>query len=470
MKSEFGIFGLGIMGTGLSRNLAMKGVALSLYNRHVKGYEENVATTAISRYKELSSAKGFDDLRSFVDSLSSPRTILIMVPSGNATEEAIGSLLPFLESGDIIIDGGNSHYEDTARRMRELKEKGIRFLGCGISGGAVGALKGASVMAGGNEDAYHQASVYLKKIAATNLYGEPCCTLVGPEGAGHFVKTVHNGMEYAEMQLLTEVYSILRWAVGLTPDHIAEVLSNWKNTEAAGYLLDITVNILRERDASGWVIDKILDTAGTKGTGGWAVQAAAAMGIPAMMITSALHARYLSGQRHIRIRLNDVTSVQSRKDASISTTDIFRAYQLARIINHHEGFAIIRAAAKNYHWNIDLSALSACWTNGCTIRSAMMNHFVTLWSEWNDELILHPFIKGIITSGWSGLRRINQIASSETVFTPCLVAASQYLSGATLRYPAANLVQAQRDYFGLHGFKRTDDDTGAIHHHPWRKD
>ncbi len=470
MKSQLGIFGLGTMGTGLSRNLALNGFVLSLYNRHIRGLEENVAAIAISTHEELSQARGFDDLKSFVDSLESPRVILIMVNAGTATQEVIDSLVPLLEEGDVLVDGGNSHYEDTTRRAVELESKGIQFIGCGISGGAEGALKGPSIMPGGSVEAYNIASTFLKSIAAKNLYGEPCCTYIGPEGAGHFVKMVHNGIEYAEMQLLADVYSILRWAVGLKPDHIAEVLSAWKNTEAASYLLDITVNILREKDPDGWFIDKILDSAGTKGTGAWAVQAAAAMGIPAMMITAALHARYLSGQRHIRIQLDEITRVQSKKNASLGTTDVFNAYQLSRIINYHEGYSIIRAASKNYNWNINLADLSACWTNGCIIRSALMNQFVTLWSEWNDELILHPHIKSVITSGWSGLRRVNQMASSEVVFTPCLVAASQYISGASLRYPAANLVQAQRDYFGFHGFKRIDDASGAIHHYPWKKD
>ncbi len=461
---------MGIMGTGLSRNLARQGYALSLYNRHLQGIEENVAAIAISTHEELSHSKAFDDLKPFIDSLQSPRVVLVMVTSGKPTQEVIDSLVPFLVAGDIIIDGGNSHYEDTNRRLKELNATGIHFLGCGISGGPEGALKGTSVMAGGNPEAYDVASVYLKSIAAKNLYGEPCCSLIGPEGAGHFVKMVHNGIEYAEMQLLAEVYSLLRWAVGLTPDHIADVLSNWKNTVATSYLLDMTVNILREKDGDGWLIDKILDSAGTKGTGAWAVQAAAAMGIPAMMITAALHARYLSGQRHIRVQLDEITKVQNRKNASLGTTDIFNAYQLSRIINYHEGFSIIRAASKSYNWNIDLSALSACWTNGCIIRSALMNQFVSLWKDWNDELILHPAIKEEITSGWSGLRRMNQMASSETVFTPCLVAASLYITGASLRYPAANLVQAQRDYFGFHGFKRTDDDSGKLHHYPWKKD
>jgi len=470
MKSEIGIIGMGIMGTALSRNFASHGYSLSLYNRHLRGVEENVAAIAISRYDELKNAHGFDELKPFVESLKTPRVILIMVIAGQATQEVIDQLTPLVDKGDTIIDGGNSRYDDTGRRLTELNEKGIYFLGCGISGGAEGALKGPSIMAGGNMEAYHVAGPYLKSIAAKDLKGEPCCTYIGPQGAGHFVKTVHNGIEYAEMQLLAEVYAVLRWALGLTPDHIADVLSGWQKNEAASYLLDITINILREKNNDGWVIDKILDSAGTKGTGAWAVQVAAVMGVPAMMITAALHARYLSGQRHIRVHLDEIGREQSRKDISLSTTDIFNAYQLARMINHHEGFAIIRAASKYFNWDIQLSNVAACWTNGCTIRSAMMNHFVSIWEEWNDELILHPYIKGVIMNGWSGLRRVNQLSSSETIFTPCLVAASQYISGASLRYPAANLVQAQRDYFGFHGFKRTDDESGAIHHYPWKKD
>src|SRR5688572_5623057 len=364
MKSQIGIIGLGTMGTALSRNLALHGFSISLYNRHLLSIEENVAAIAIARYDELRHAKGFDELKPFVDSLQLPRIILVMVNAGTPTQEVIDSLIPLLDKDDVIVDGGNSHYADTARRIEELEEAGIRFVGSGISGGAEGALKGPSIMPGGSREGYEAASVFLKTIAAKDLYGEPCCNYIGPGGAGHFVKTVHNGMEYAEMQLLAEVYSILRWAVGLTPGHIAEVLAAWRTSEAASYLLDITVNILREKENGDWFIDRILDSAGTKGTGGWAVQAAAAMGIPAMMITAALHARYLSGQRHIRVHLDDITRVQSKKNASLSTTDIFNAYQLARIINYHEGYSIIIAASKNYNWNINLSELSACWTNG----------------------------------------------------------------------------------------------------------
>ena len=458
------------MGTNLSRNLGRNGFSLSLYNRHLDGIEENVAKQAIATFEELKNAQGFDDMSTFVQSLDSPRVIILMIDAGDATGGVIDSLVPMLSTGDVVIDGGNAHYQDTINRVNDLHDKGIHFLGCGISGGTEGALYGPSIMPGGSKKGYAIAEPILKKIAALDYKGQPCCAYIGPGGAGHFVKMVHNGIEYAEMQLLAEVYSLLRWAVGLTPDHIAEVLSGWKNTEATSYLLDITLNILREKEGDQWVIDSILDSAGHKGTGGWAVQAAASFGIPAMMITASLHARYLSAQRHIRIHLDEISRVQSRKNASLGTTDLFHAFQLSRLINYHEGFAIIRAASSHYGWEIDLASLSAVWTNGCIIRSAMMNQFATLWETWNDELILHPYIKGVITSGWAGLRRINQVASSETLFTPCLVAASQYIAGASLRYPSANLIQAQRDYFGHHGFKKIGDRSDTVYHFPWKKD
>ena len=469
MKSQIGVLGLGRMGTALSRNIARHGYSISVYNRHLEGVEENVARRMIDIHPELKEAQGFDDLSSFVNSLDIPRIIILMVNSGDPTQEMIHSLIPLVKPGDVLIDGGNSHFLDTMRHIAELKDRGIHYVGCGISGGIEGALNGPSIMPGGSRNGYDIASSILKSIAALDLNGEPCCNYIGPGGAGHFAKMVHNGIEYAEMQLLSEVYSMLRWAVGLTPDHIAEVLAGWKKTEADSYLLDITLNILREKENDQWVIDSILDSAEHRGTGGWAVQAAASFGIPAMMITAALHARYLSGQRHIRIHLDEITKVQNRKNASLGTTDLFNAYQLSRLINYHEGFAIIRAASTHYGWNIDLAEVSALWTNGCIIRSALMNQFTSLWKSWNDELILHPYIKGVITSGWSSLRRINQVASNETLFTPCLVAASQYIAGASLRYPSANLLQAQRDYFGYHGFKKIGDRSDTVYHFPWKK-
>jgi 6-phosphogluconate dehydrogenase len=470
MGARTGIVGMEVRGLNLGRNLGLRGHALSFHAPQNKDGEFINTPHSITRYPELHQSTAYPDVSSFVGSLSPPRIIFSMVPVGKATDEVIRQLIPFLSDGDVLIDGSNAHYDDTTRRCRELEDKGIHFLGCGFSGGQDAITNGVSVMPGGSKTGYEIASPLLREMAATAVDGSPCCTYIGPEGAGHFAKIVHNGIEYAEMQLLAEVYSLMRWAVGLTPDHIAQVMSQWKESDASGYLIDITLKILQQKEDDHWAIDTILDSAGHRGTGVWAVQAAASFGIPAMMITAALHARYLSGQRHIRVHLDEVTRSQQRKNPSLSTTDLFNAYQLGRIINYHEGYSIIRAVSKEYDWNINLSALSKIWTNGCVIRSSMMNRFVALWETWDDELVLHPDIKSTIASAWPGLRRINQVGSSETVFTPCLVAASQYIAGASLRFPTANLIQAQRDFSGSHGYWKIGDSSGQLHHFPWDRE
>lgn len=470
MGARAGIVGMEVRGLNLGRNLGLRGHALSFHAPQNKEGEYLDTPHSITRYPELHQSKSYPDVKSFVESLSTPRIIFSMVPVGKATDDVILQLIPFLTDGDVLIDGSNAHYDDTTRRCRELDGKGIHFIGCGFSGGLDAITNGPSIMPGGSKAGYEIVSSLLGEMAATAMDGSPCCTYVGPQGAGHFAKIVHNGIEYAEMQLLAEVYSLMRWGVGLTPDHIAEVMSQWKESDASSYLIDITLKILRQKEDDHWVIDTILDSAGHRGTGVWAVQAAASFGIPAMMITAALHARYLSGQRHIRVHLDEVTRSQQRKNPSLSTTDLFNAYQLGRIINYHEGYSIIRAVSKEYDWNINLSDLSRIWTNGCVIRSSMMNRFVALWETWDDELVLHPDIKSTIASAWSGLRRINHVASSETVFTPCLVAASQYIAGASLRFPTANLIQAQRDFFGSHGYWKIGDNSNHLHHFPWNRE
>lgn len=470
MMPSVGIIGMGAMGCNLGRNLGARGYSLSLYHPPTGAGDQQVVGNAIQQYKELQDARAFSELKEFTDNLPSPRIIFMLLAPGPQVDDVIRSVIPHLSAGDVLIDGSNAHFEVTTHRVGWLQAQGIHFIGCGFSGGIDAILNGPSVMPGGSREGYEIAAPILKNMAATAVDGAPCCSYIGPEGAGHFVKIVHNGIEYAEMQLLAEVYSLLRWAVGLTPDHIAEVMTSWKTTDASGYLLDITLNILRQKENDQWVIDSILDSASHRGSGVWAVTAAASSGIPAMMITAALHARFLSGQRHIRVHLDEVTRSQPRKGTSMGTTDLYNAYQLARIINYHEGFSIIRAVSKQYQWDINLADLSRIWTNGCVIRSSLMNRFVGLWENWDDEVVLHPDIKSTIASAWPGLRRITHMASSETIFTPCMVAASQYIAGASLRFPTANLIQAQRDFFGSYGFRKTDDPAGPIHHFPWHRE
>ncbi|MDZ4749275.1 MAG: NADP-dependent phosphogluconate dehydrogenase [Saprospiraceae bacterium] len=470
MKPSVGIIGMGAMGCNLGRNLVARGFSLSLFHPLADSLGQHPHLNVMSQFPELQDVSVFDDFSGFAQSLPSPRIIFMMVPPGNQVDDFLNTVISSLSRGDVLIDGSNAHYDDTTRRVNAWKEKGIHFLGSGFSGGNDAILNGPSIMPGGSREGYELAAPVLKSMAATAIDGSPCCAYIGPEGAGHFVKIIHNGIEYAEMQLLAEVYSLLRWAVGLTPDHIAEVMSGWKTTDASGYLLDITLKILRQKEDDRWVIDSILDSASHRGSGVWAVTAAASSGIPAMMITAALHARFLSGQRHIRVHLDEVTRSQPRKNTSMGTTDLYNAYQLARLINYHEGFSIIRAVSKQNDWGINLAELSRIWTNGCVIRSSLMNRFVNLWENWDDELVLHPEIKTTIASAWPGLRRITHMASSETIFTPCLVAASQYIAGASLRFPTANLIQAQRDFFGSYGFRKTDDNPANIHHFPWNRE
>jgi 6-phosphogluconate dehydrogenase len=450
------MIGMGNMQEPVARRLVGQGYTLSLF-------------APFAGVTEAEGITHFHSIEEVIASLPVPRILFYLTDAASQHDELIETIFRHIHKDDILIDISNAHYEDTMLHHDQLQERGVHFLGCGIAGGIEGAWLGFSVMAGGSRQAYDQSLDVLQALAAKAVDDSPCCYYLGEGGAGHFVKMVHNGIEYAEMELLAEVYAVLRWAVGLSPAMIADVLTNWKSTEANGYLLEITLNILREKSEDGYVLDRILDSAGHKGTGVWAVQAAASFGVPAMMITASLHARYLSAQRHIREGLNDIAASQPKKGASVSTNDVFKAFQLARFINYHEGFSILRAASAHYGWPIDLSSLSLIWTNGCIIRSALMNQFILLWKNWDDEMILHPEVKSIIASDWSGLRRIIQVASGETIFTPCLVAASQYIAGASLRYPMANLIQAQRDYFGNDGFG-TVEDPGGVHHYPWKRE
>ncbi len=306
---EFGLVGLGVMGKSLARNLARHGFKLSLFNRHVPVLEEKVAEKFIQNHPELTDAQGFDNLEKFVQSLPQPRKILIMVNAGAATDAVIENLKPLLSTGDILLDGGNAFFKDTVRRVADLQKSGIEFLGTGVSGGEAGALNGPSIMPGGSKIAFFKTKKYLETIAAKDLRGKPCCSLVGTGGSGHFVKMVHNGIEYAEMQLLAETHFFLQKMHGLDPAAIADIFEKWQNTTSLGsYLLEITIKILRKKSENGWLLDEILDTAGSKGTGSWATSAAAELGQPATLISEALFARHLSALKNERIEVGKLYS------------------------------------------------------------------------------------------------------------------------------------------------------------------
>ncbi len=463
-KSEFGLLGLGVMGKSLCRNLANNGFKISMYNRHVEGLEENVALDFKNEYQELSSVLQFDKLEDFVNSIQKPRKIMLMVNAGKTVDIVIDDLLSHLYEGDILIDGGNSNYINTKERFNNLKKKNIHFIGTGVSGGEEGALKGPSIMPSGDLEAYKKVQPFLETIAAKDENNLPCCTYVGPEGSGHFVKMVHNGIEYAEMQLLAEVFSILS-ATGKNPGEIADVLETWKN-EADSYLLNITINILQKKEDNDWLINKILDKAENKGTGNWAAKTSAELGIPSTLIASSLFARYLSFYKEERLKISNLLDNETDYNLNLTSEELLKAYQFARIINHYQGFNLMSEASKAYSWNLNLSEIARIWTNGCIIRSDLMTELVTVLKE-SENLISFSKITEIIKKIRPSANKVVSQCVLNNIPAPCLSEAVNFLNGLSTTNSSANLIQAQRDYFGAHHYQRLDDETGQYYHTKW---
>jgi len=464
-QSEFGLVGLGVMGKSLSRNLAGKGVALSLYNRYVKEVEEKVAINFIEKYPELNSAKGFEDLSAFVSSMAAPRKIFLMVPAGKAIDEMIDNLIPLLDAGDVIIDGGNAHYKETERRLQKLKSANIHYIGTGVSGGEEGALKGPSIMPGGSPEAYDLIKDYLERIAAKDVLGSDCCAFIGKGGAGHFVKMVHNGIEYAEMQLIAECYSLLRWGNGLEPNEIASIFEKWNKGDLQSYLLEITIQILRKKENENWMIDLILDKAGNKGTGSWTTIAACELGVPVPTISAALFARYISAFKNEREHSEQLyqTNYQTKQ---ISPKSLEGAYRLARIVNHHQGIHLIEAASQQYDWKVNLSELARIWTNGCIIRSTLMQELVDVLKSQN-RILQDKGLMTVVKNNESALVEMVQMAATNRISIPCHSASLNYLQSYVHAQSSANMIQAQRDFFGAHTYERVDDATGKKYHTEW---
>ncbi|NMM50661.1 NADP-dependent phosphogluconate dehydrogenase [Flammeovirgaceae bacterium KN852] len=462
-QAEFGLIGLGVMGKSLCRNFASKGVTISMYNRHVPWKEENIAINFKRQFKELDNALAFDEIPNFVSSLQQPRKIFLMVNAGPAIDNVIKELTPYLAKNDIIIDGGNSHYEDTSEREKILSEKGISFIGCGVSGGEKGALEGPSIMPGGNRKAFQEVKTYLEKIAAKDKSGNACCTYIGKSGSGHFTKMVHNGIEYAEMQLLAELYQIFK-TKGYTPNEIANILSE-SEAEMQSYLLEITIDILRKKEGDHFLIDKILDKAGNKGTGNWTTIASAKLGIPSTLIAGSLFARYISAFKDERIRMESIVPSEINT-ININDDIILEAYQLGRIINHIQGFKLLKEASKSYNWSLDLSEIARIWTNGCIIRSSLMEKLVDILRN-EDELILNTEIISSIKNLKPSLTKVVARCIESNLPVHCLSESINYLNGISQANSPANLIQAQRDYFGAHTYQRVDDKTGSSHHTEW---
>ncbi|HMQ07807.1 MAG TPA: NADP-dependent phosphogluconate dehydrogenase, partial [Saprospiraceae bacterium] len=391
---------------------------------------------------------------------------ILMVEAGAPIDDLLQSMVPHLESGDLIVDGGNSHYKVTEWRQINLAKTGIHFLGVGISGGEEGALLGPSIMPGGSVYGYQQWEPFLKKIAAKNPKGVPCCTHVGTGSSGHFVKMVHNGIEYAEMQLIAEIYGILRFGMGYEPEKIANIFKDWNSGSLQSYLLQITADILTHTTDGVLTLDTILDVAGSKGTGGWTTEAGIEYGVPIPVISAALNARFMSS---LKIERNEASSLYtlSGESSGLQTEKLASAYRLARIINHHQGFHLIHVAANKNDWGIRLSDLASIWTQGCIIRSKLMEDT----SEYLIEktlLFKHPDIISAIHRDLNDMMATVAHAAREIQPIPCLESALTYLKSWFQAESSAHLLQAQRDYFGAHTYKRKDDPEGAPVHTLWK--
>ena len=466
---EMGIIGLGVMGKSLALNMAEKGIHIAVYNREIKGVEEAVAQNFYKENKEDFEFSYFSQLTSFVDHLSKPRNILLMVKAGPAVDSVIDELLPLLEEGDLIIDAGNSHFKDTERRIKKFKEKDILYLGTGISGGEEGARKGPSIMPGGSLEGYKRVGPLLDLIAARDRNNLGCCAYIGPGGSGHFVKMLHNGIEYGEMQLIAEFYHFMRFHLNYKASEIAEIFRKW-NQELQSYLLGISADILLTKENDDLLLDHILDVAGQKGTGGWSTQSALELGVPLDTITAAVMARNISGNKERRELAHKAYDPGKSSDVEISLNQLFGAFKEVQIINHAIGFDLLSKASEEYGWKLDLSEIARIWTNGCIIRSGLMERLVDIFNNSaEDHLLMHSTIISEVKEFRESLSVVVSEAMKLNCPMPVSSAAINYLNNFSSAQSSANMIQAQRDYFGAHKYERTDRPRNEFYHTLWKK-
>jgi 6-phosphogluconate dehydrogenase len=466
---DIGVIGLATMGANLARNAARKGFRVAIDNRHAE------RTDALVRnHGHEGSFVPAHTLAEFVAALARPRAIIMMVQAGKAVDELIGELTPLLEAGDILIDGGNSLFSDTARRAREVTGQQLRYIGMGVSGGEEGALLGPSMMPGGDRGGYAHIEPIVTRMAA-QVEGVPCCRYIGPGGAGHYVKMVHNGIEYADMQLIAEAYDLLRSVYGLQAERIADIFAGWKEGDLDSYLVEITAAVLRQRDqATGQaLVDVILDEAEQKGTGKWSSQSALDLGVPVTAITEAVFARVLSSQRGQRVaaaRLLGGRPAPAAK-ADQATLDAIRdALYASKIVAYSQGFEQMEMASKEYGWNLDLGGLATIWRGGCIIRAKFLDRIREAYAAGHDPgpLLMRPYFRagvGRVEGAW---RNVVATAIRAGIPVPGFASSLAYFDGLRRERGPANLIQGLRDYFGAHTYHRTDR-PGTFHVH-WSQD
>lgn len=472
--ADFGLIGLAVMGENLALNVESRGYKMAVYNRSTDKVDNLINGRAADK-----NFVGCHTLEGLVANLARPRKVMMLVKAGPAVDTIIDNLIPLLDEGDIIIDGGNTHFSDTERRTKYVEEKGLQFIGTGVSGGEEGALKGPSMMPGGSESAWPAVEPIFKAIAAkVGPEGDiPCCEWVGPRGAGHYVKMVHNGIEYGDMQLICEAYHMLSEAGGLSNDELYDVFDEWNRGDLQSYLIEISRDIFSVADdqGDGFLVDKVLDKAGAKGTGKWMSQLALDLGVPSTLVTTAVYARSLSAQKEARVRAESVLNgpeadaALSDEDKKNLIDDVRQALYASKIVSYAQGFVQLQYAAKEHDWPLNYGDCALLWRGGCIIRAQFLDRIKEAFDEDPnlENLLLHPYFTDAVHNAQAAWRRVVVKATELGIPVPAFSTALAYYDSYRRGRLPANLLQAQRDYFGAHTFERTDGE--GVFHAEWLK-
>jgi 6-phosphogluconate dehydrogenase len=484
-NADIGLIGLAVMGQNLVLNMNDHGYSVAVFNRTVSKVDEFLADAA----KGHDTIYGAHSIEEFAAMLKRPRKVMLMVKAGEVVDQFIEMVLPFLEAGDIIIDGGNSHYPDSTRRTQYLKEKGILFVGTGVSGGEEGARNGPSIMPGGNADAWPHVKEILQAISAKTDSGEACCEWVGNDGAGHYVKMVHNGIEYGDMQLICEAYHIMKQGLGMSPDEMHKVFAEWNKGELDSYLIEITRDILAFKDADGSaLVEKILDTAGQKGTGKWTGISSLELGVPVTLIGEAVYSRCLSAMKDERVQASKLLAgpkgvagaartgsatgdmvLPAGKERDAFIEDIRQALLASKIISYAQGYMLMREAAKDMGWKLNYGGIALMWRGGCIIRSVFLGKIKEAFDKDPElnNLLLDKYFQEVIARCQASWRRVVARSVEAGIPVPALATALSFYDGYRCERLPANLLQAQRDYFGAHTYERLDQSRGKYFHSNW---
>jgi 6-phosphogluconate dehydrogenase len=468
-KADFGLIGLAVMGENLVLNIESKGFTVSVFNRTVSKVDNLVN----GRGKDKNIV-GTHSVEEFISSLKTPRKIMLMVKAGSPVDEFMEKLFPHLDKGDIIIDGGNSLFKDTIRRTKICEDKGFLFIGTGVSGGEEGALKGPSIMPGGSPDAWPSVKPILQAIAAKAPDGTPCCDWIGSDGAGHYVKMVHNGIEYGDMQLICESYYLMNQVLGINPEEMHNIFKDWNQGELDSYLIEITADILAKKDdeTGKSMVDVILDTAGQKGTGKWTLQSALDLGVPAATIAEAVFARCISALKEERMNASKVLqgpSIKGNVEKKEFIEKIRNALYASKICSYAQGFALMRSASSEYKWDLDFGRIALLWRAGCIIRARFLERIKEAFGKDKSlpNLLLDPYFKDVVTKNQGDWRVVVSKAVELGVPVPAFSSALAYYDSYRAERLPANLLQAQRDYFGAHTYERVDKPRGEFFHTEW---